>query len=216
MVYGAGNRLRHFTILRENAMNKIAINEKISYIPCSDDPLSADIGIIREGQDTWLYDVGSTADRIRELTGSYRVVLSHFHQDHTGNVQRLDIQKLYVSRETQRHVGMGVVVDKDIRIGQLHLFPLPSSHCKGCLGLEVDETYAFVGDALYSKFREGCCVFNAQLVREEIAVLENLKAPYLLVSHFEGMVRRREEVIAELKEVYSLRVDNSAEILLKP
>ena len=197
-------------------MNKIAINEKISYIPCSENPLSADIGIIREGKDTWLYDVGSAADRIRELTGSYHVVLSHFHQDHTGNLQWVNIRKLYVSRETQRHLGMGAVVDADIRIGRMHLFPLPSSHCKGCLGMEVDESYAFIGDALYSKFRDGCYVFNAQLVREEIAVLKKLKAPDLLVSHYAGMVRRREEVIAELEEVYSLRVGNSPEILVKP
>ncbi len=197
-------------------MDEMIINDKIRYIPCSENPLSADIGIIREGADTWLYDVGSVTDHIRDLTGSYHVVLSHFHQDHTGNLHRLNLQKLYVSRETQHHVGMGEVVDADIRIGALHLFPLPSSHCKGCLGLEVDETYAFVGDALYSKFRDGCYVFNAQLVREEIAVLKKLKAAYLLVSHFEGMVRCREEVIGELEEVYSLRAGNSPEILVKP
>lgn len=197
-------------------MPDMVINDKISYISCSENPLSADIGIIREGADTWLYDVGGDADRICELTGSYHVVLSHFHQDHTGNLQRLNIHELYVSRETKRHVGMGTVVAGDLRIGSLHLFPLPSSHCKGCLGLEVDETYAFVGDALYSKFRDGCYVFNTQLVREEIAALKKLKAPYLLVSHFEGLVRRREEVIGELEEVYSLRVGNSPEILVKP
>ena len=30
-------------------MKEIAINEKISYIACSENPLSADIGIIQEG-----------------------------------------------------------------------------------------------------------------------------------------------------------------------
>lgn len=196
-------------------MNEIAINGKISYIPCSDDPLSAEIGIIREGEDTWLYDVGGDERAVAELTGSYRVVLSHFHQDHTGNIERLNIKALYVSNETKRHVGMGTVVDQDIWIGNLHIFPLPSSHCKGCLGLEVDETYAFVGDALYSRFRDGCYIFNAQLVKEEIAVLKKLKAPYLLVSHFDGLVRPREAVIAELEEVYALRVQNCAEIKIK-
>lgn len=197
-------------------MREIVINDRISFIPCSESPLSADIGIIRGDEDTWLYDVGSDPDRIRELIGNYRVVLSHFHRDHTGNLQRLNIHELYVSGETRRHVGMGTVVAGDLRIGSLRLFPLPSSHCKGCLGLEVDETYAFVGDALYSRFRDGYYVFNAQLVREEIAVLKKLKAPYLLVSHFSGLVRRREEVIAELEEVYSLRGGNSPEILVKP
>ena len=149
------------------------------------------------------------------MTGNYNVVLSHFHQDHTGNIGKLNIKEAFVSPETKRHVQMGTVADKDIYIGNLHIFPLPSSHCKGCLGLEVDETYAFVGDALYSKARDGYYIFNAQLVKEEIAVLKQLKAPYLLVSHFKGMVRRRDEVIAQLEELYRSRDKNSPEIKLK-
>ena len=196
-------------------MKENVINEKISYIECSDDPLSADIGIIRDGDAVWLYDVGSDERAISELTGNYNVVLSHFHQDHTGNIGKLNIKEAFVSDETKRHVQMGTVADKDIYIGNLHIFPLPSSHCEGCLGLEVDETYAFVGDALYSKFRDGYFIFNTQLVKDEIAVLKRLKAPYLLVSHFKGMVRRRDEVIAELEELYSLRVGNRSEIRVK-
>ena len=34
-------------------MKENIINEKISYIECSDDPLSADIGIIRDGDAVW-------------------------------------------------------------------------------------------------------------------------------------------------------------------
>ena len=196
-------------------MKEIVINEKISYIECSDDPLSADIGIIRDGDAVWLYDVGGDERAITELTGNYNVVLSHFHQDHTGNMGKLHIKDAFVSDETKRHVQMGTVADRDVFIGNLHIFPLPSSHCKGCLGLEVDETYAFVGDALYSKFRDGYYIFNTQFVKDEIAVLKRLKAPYLLVSHFKGMVRRRDEVIAELEELYSLRVGNRSEIRVK-
>lgn len=200
---------------KEANVKEIVINEKISYIECSDDPLSADIGIIRNGDAVWLYDVGSDERAISELTGNYNVVLSHFHQDHTGNIGKLNIKEAFVSHETKRHVQMGTVADRDIYIDNLHIFPLPSSHCKGCLGLEVDETYAFVGDALYSKFRDGYYIFNAQLVKEEIAVLKKLKAPYLLVSHFKGMVRRRNEVIAELEELYHYRDKNSSEIKVK-
>lgn len=196
-------------------MKENIINEKISYIECSDDPLSADIGIIRDGDAVWLYDVGSDERAISELTGNYNVVLSHFHQDHTGNIGKLNIKEAFVSPETKRHVQMGTVADKDIFVGNLHIFPLPSSHCKGCLGLEVDETYAFVGDALYSKFRDGYYIFNAQLVKDAIAVLKKLKAPYLLVSHFKGLVRCRDEVIAELTELYQHRGKNSQEIKVK-
>lgn len=196
-------------------MKENIINGKISYIECSDDPLSADIGIIRNGDATWLYDVGSDERVIAGLTGNYKVVLSHFHQDHTGNIEKLSIGEAFVSHETKRHVRMGTVVDKDIFMDNLHIFPLPSSHCKGSLGLEVDETYAFVGDALYSRSRDGYYIFNVQLLKDEIAVLKKLKAPYLLVSHLKGMVRRRDEVIAELEELYDQRDKNSSEIRLK-
>ena len=196
-------------------MKENIINEKISYIECSEDPLSADIGIIRDGDAVWLYDVGSDERAITELTGKYNVVLSHFHQDHTGNIGKIAVKEAFVSDETTHHIKMGTVADRDIYIGNLHIFPLPSSHCKGCLGLEVDETYAFVGDALYSKFRDGYYIFNAQLVKDEIAVLQNLKAPYLLVSHLKGLVRRRDEVIAELTELYQHRDKNSPEIKIK-
>lgn len=200
---------------KEVNVKEIVINEKISYIECSDDPLSADIGIIRNGDAVWLYDVGSDERAISELTGNYNVVLSHFHQDHTGNIGKLNIQKAFVSHETNRHVQMGTIADKDIYIGNLHIFPLPSSHCKGCLGLEVDESYAFVGDALYSKFRDGYYIFNAQLLKDAITVLKTLKAPFLLVSHLKGMVRRRDEVIAELEDLYHSREKTSREIKVK-
>ena len=196
-------------------MKEIIINEKVSYIECSEDPLSADIGIIRDGDAVWLYDVGSDERAITELTGNYNVVLSHFHQDHTGNIGKITVKEAFVSDETKRHVQMGTVADRDVYIGNLHIFPLPSSHCKGCLGLEVDEAYAFVGDALYSKFRDGYYIFNTQLVKDEIAVLKSLKAPYLLVSHFKGLIRRRDEVIAELEELYQHRDKNSPEIKIK-
>ena len=115
-------------------MKTCRISDSISYIPATEDPLSADIGIIRDGTEIWLYDVGNDPQAIACLTGKYNVVLSHFHKDHTGNLQKLHIQNLYISGETQRHTGIGTVVNGDLYFGALHLFPLPSSHCKGCLG----------------------------------------------------------------------------------
>ena len=40
-------------------MDTIRISDAISYIEASDDPLCADIGIIRRDGGTWLYDVGN-------------------------------------------------------------------------------------------------------------------------------------------------------------
>lgn len=193
-------------------MNEIKINEKISYIAASDDPLSADIGIIRDNGAVWLFDVGNGKKCIAELDGSYHVVLSHFHQDHIGNIDKIQAKEIYASKVTYDHVHKGTVVSDDLHIGSLHIFPLPSSHTGGCLGLEVDNTYAFVGDALYSKVKNGNYVYNAQLLKDEIEVLKKLQARFLLVSHYAGLIRKREDVIAELETIYSLRDKNNSEI----
>lgn len=195
-------------------MKEIRITDTISYLPASDNPLCADIGIIRDGSRTWLYDVGNGEDNIAGLDGCYRVVLSHFHQDHTGNIGRIQTEDVYVSRETFAHVQTGAIVESDISIGNLHIFPIPSSHVKGCLGLEIDGTYAFVGDATYSKAKNGCYIYNAQLLQAEIALLKKLQAPYLLVSHFPGLLRDRATVLAELEEIYAMRTPNEAEIFV--
>ena len=196
-------------------MKEIVITDKISYVECTEDPLSADIGIIRDGEEIWLYDVGNDVRNLEGLSGQYNIVLSHFHQDHVGSIEKLGIKKLYVSKETQKHIApAGMIVEEDMYVGSLHIFPLRSSHAKGSLGLEVDGIYAFVGDALYCKAKNGKYCYNAQLLREEIDKLKELKATYLLASHHPGLVRKKDEVVAELEEIYAKRVQGSPEIFL--
>lgn len=195
-------------------MNEIRISEKISYIECSEDPLSADIGIIRDNGITWLYDVGNGEKNLPVLTGRCNIVLSHFHQDHTGNLDRIPCGELFVSRETFRHTHRGTIVSENVSHGGLTIFPLPSSHAKGCLGLEVDHTYAFVGDALYCKVADDCRIYNTQLLHDEIAVLKSLQVPFLLSSHLKGLIRKTDDVIRELEAIYSQRTRNDPEIRL--
>ena len=193
-------------------MNRKIINERISYIEATDEPLSADIGIIRCIDAEWLYDVGNDERSLAGLKGQYNVVLSHFHQDHTGCLDKVRTGELYVSGETFRHTGRGIIVNGELTIGDLRIFQIPSSHTKGCLGLEIGNEYAFVGDALYCKVKDGYYVYNAQLLKDEIEVLKKMKAPKLLVSHFRGLVRPKDEAIAALEEIYSLREKNSPDI----
>ena len=193
-------------------MALISIDDTIQVIEATEDPLSADIGIVRDRDRIWLYDVGSRPEAVAELTGEYRVVLSHFHADHVGNLDRIKTAALYVSDQSFAHVGRGTILRQAQSFGEIRVFPLPSSHAKGCLGMEVGGKYAFVGDALYSRLREGCYVFNAQLLQEEIAVLSRLQAPWLLVSHFKGLIREREAVLRELEALYGLRDRNRPEI----
>ena len=190
-------------------MNEIIINERISYIEATEEPLSADIGIIRCGDTEWLYDVGNDERSLAGLDGQYNVVLSHFHQDHTGSLDKIRVGELYVSGATFRHTGWGTVVNGELTIGDLRIFQIPSSHTKGCLGLEIGNEYALVGDALYCKAKDGHYVYNAQLLKDEIEVLKRLKASKLLVSHFKGLVRTKDEVIAELEQIYSKKEKNN-------
>lgn len=190
------------------------INDRISYIEATDAPLSADIGVIRGKSGTWLYDVGNDGKSILPLRGKYNVVLSHFHLDHVGNIDRVNIDQLYVSKFTHAHVGKGTIVAGDVYADDLHIFPLPSSHAKGCLGLEVGD-HAFVGDAFYSKANAQYYIYNAQLLKAEIEVLKKLKARYLLVSHLAGLVKSREEAICELEAIYAQRDKLSSEIFVK-
>ncbi len=198
--------------MRDIQMDLIRINDRISYIETTDDPLCADIGIIKAGDETWLFDVGNGEKNVADLKDDYNIVLSHFHADHVGNLDKVSAKSLYVSNETFKHVGRGTIVREDVTVGDIHIFPLPSSHVKGGLGLEVDETYAFVGDGLYSKVKDGFYIYNSQMVKEEIDVLEKLKAPFLLVSHLKGLVREKADAIEELKKIYSFRDKNSSEI----
>lgn len=196
-------------------MSFITINERIGYIEASDNPLSADIGVIRDGVDAWLYDVGNGEKNLSGLTGDYHIVLSHFHADHTGNIGRVGAKSLYVSKETYAHVHQGTIVQRDMRLGDMHIFPLPSSHAKGCLGLEVGESYAFVGDALYCRAKDGFFLYNAQLLKDEITVLSALRSPYLLVSHCKGLIRKKADVLDELHAIYALREKDAPEIKIK-
>ena len=200
---------------------EIKINDKISYIEANDNPLSADIGIIKANDFTYLFDVGNGFKNIDTLKETYNVILSHFHLDHIGNINLLKINKLYCSKETYKHLPREVsekceviIVDNELIIDNLRIFVIPSSHAKGCLGLEIDETYTFLGDATYCNFKNNHLSYNAQLLNEEINVLKKLKSKYLLISHYNGLIRNKEDVIKELEVIYSSRERNNPYIIV--
>ncbi len=202
-------------------MNEILVNKRIRYIEAADNPLSADIGIVKGENASWLYDVGNGDASISGLNGNYNVVLSHFHTDHIGNIDKIRVKELYLSKETYEYLPKATavacsihIVTEPIHVGNLHIFPLPSSHAKGSLGLEIDGTYAFVGDALYCMTKNKNYVYNTQLLKEEIDVLKSLSSPFVLVSHFKGFIRKKEDVLQELETIYEMRVKGCSEIVL--
>lgn len=189
----------------------LSLDSGIRYLKSTADPLSADIGLIRGKDHLWLFDVGAGAqalERLQALPQKPCVVLSHFHPDHMGNLDKLDWEALYLGRYTFQKTGFGTVVRKPLTISdgiQLTIFPIPSSHAKGSLGLEVNETYAFLGDAVYSSEKQERTVYNATLLKDTIASLRTLRAPYFLLSHAEPFVQKKEEVLAMLEDIYAQR-----------
>lgn len=184
------------------------IIEQISYIPAIESPLSADIGIVRCDDGVWVFDVGSSEEAaavVNALPGEKNVVLSHFHPDHAGNIEGITYDALYAGAFTCRRLGIGTTVDEHLYFKNgVHLFPLPSSHAKGCIGMEFGD-YAFLGDATYSTLKSGQIAYNAGLLQEMIAVLKALQADRFLLSHSEPFVRPKAEVVAQLEEIYFLR-----------
>ena len=188
----------------------IKICDRISYIKASEEPLSADVGIIEGDKCVWLFDVGCSDDAAEEINGiekPKKAVISHFHPDHMGNLERVGIAEVYLGANTFKYTKCGTVVDKDFFIDdgvKIHIFPLPSSHAKGSVGMEIGE-YAFLGDGTYATMKQGKVCYNASVLKEEITVLKSLSAKYFLLSHDEKFIRNREEVITELEEIYSKR-----------
>lgn len=199
---------------------RLAITDRISYWKASQKPLSADIGVIEGARNIWIFDVGSSeeaAERIQALPADKKVVLSHFHQDHMGNLERVKYQELYQGANTYRYTKGGEIVHGDLWLEDgltLHLFELPSSHAKGCVGMEIDGEYAFLGDGTYCMIKQGRPAYNANLLRDEIRVLERLKAKYFLLSHDETFVRDREEILEELKQIYAKREPENSYIFV--
>ncbi len=195
----------------------LRISNRISYFPALEEPLSADVGIVEGSTYTWLFDLGPHASAIRDLRAlnpakPFCLALSHFHQDHIAGWDQLNLQDLYVGKHTFKYTHCGTVVDSDLYIDdgvKLHFFPLPSSHAKGSLGLEVDETYAFLGDGIYPMQKDDRSVYNANLLADQLRILRALKAKYFLLSHDEPFVHRKEDVLSELEAVYAKRQSQS-------
>lgn len=193
-----------------------ALTQRISYFPAASDPLSADIGMIRGDAFTWFFDVGSSdaaADFIQGSDAPHKIILSHFHADHTRNLSRVTYSQLYCGDFTYSKFHKGTVIREPLTIidgVKLTLFPIASPHSKGAIGLEVDDAYAFLGDALYGADKKGRMAYNITKLKEMITTLEGLKASRFLISHDPVYVRSRQAVIAELKALYAMRKPGEA------
>ena len=195
------------------------LTDKIGYYPAREQPLSAEVAVIAWDSGWWIFDAGAAEDvaaAVRALPGERRLIISHFHQDHMACREQMLCREIYASPHTLRYTGRGTPVTEPLILRDgvtLRLFPLPSSHARGCLGLET-EGFALLGDGLYACVKQGRRAYNASVLAETLRTLKGLQADQLLLSHDFSHVRSRAEVMAELESVYARRKPGEPYILL--
>ncbi|MCQ2578264.1 MAG: MBL fold metallo-hydrolase [Treponema sp.] len=189
----------------------IKITDKISYLPSSRNPISCEVVFIKGDGCTWIFDTGLTkeaAHYINQVEGPKKVVISHWHPDHTLNLAKIKYDELYVSRHTKKYTWRGTVLESDTDFGDVKVIVLPSSHAKGCLCLLAGD-YAFMGDGTYSKERKGNHTYNVQLLQAEIEVLEKIPCRYVCLDHDPVFVQERKDLINLHKTIYSRRTEGN-------
>ena len=194
------------------------ISDIISYLPADSNPLSADVGIVHGKQYEWIFDVGSndvSLKLIGDISRDKRIIISHFHEDHMGNLGRMEGGEIYCGDYTFTKLKRGTVVTEPLIFldgEEITVFPMPSAHSKGAVGLKINGEYAFIGDAVYGAPKNGREVYNVNILKDMTIFLEKLSVQQLLLSHEQGLVRPKDQVVAELKALYSLRKPGEAYI----
>lgn len=187
----------------------IEVTKDISFIKATKEPLSADVAFIKAGNETWIYDCGAddyTAQVINEITGVKNVVLSHFHPDHTQNINRITCDKIYGGKNTAGYFALTDVITESVDFGQVQLIPVQSSHAKGCVALKAGE-YLFLGDTTYAAYKNNQRCYNAQKLKQTLETLKSIDAKYFCLSHDRMFVRPKDSVIMLLEHIYGKTPD---------
>lgn len=201
------------------------ISDRLSYLTATEHPLSANVVLVEGDMFLWIYDVGNhpavlefLLEKSKQTGKEIRVILSHFHPDHIANLPRISWTEIYQGKNTFRYTKTGTVIEEEIWFQdgsvKLHLFPIPSSHAKGSLALEVDETWCFLGDAAYATQKNGQTVYNAERLLAEIRVLKNVQAPWFFLSHSEPFRQKKEDVLEWMEAIYAKRKQGEAYIFV--
>ncbi|WP_026653646.1 MBL fold metallo-hydrolase [Butyrivibrio proteoclasticus] len=197
------------------------INDVISFLPCSENPLSADVYVIKGAEYSYIVDVGS-CDEAYNIVSSFdrkKIIITHFHDDHMKNLARIRVrdEDLYIGDHTRKVLEApvyreledkkGTVVTEMVEIQDgvnIKIYPVPNSHAKGSLLVTVNDEYLILGDSYYCSAKG----YNVSLLHDEIRLLKEISFDRVIMSHSEE-IRGRDEVIAELESYYDRREKNS-------
>ena len=106
----------------KRTIERISITESVSYIKAFDNPLSADV-ILVEGQEyLYVFDVGNNeqvAEYINAIPKKKRIILSHFHADHMGNIGRINWETVFFGTNTEKYFQQYIANYTVLRFAEL-------------------------------------------------------------------------------------------------
>ncbi len=179
----------------------------MSFLPASDEPLSADVYFVNGKEYNYIVDVGSCAEALNLVseTDRKRVILTHFHEDHTWNIRNLELddKDLYVGNYTAKTINRGTVVREKVTFTDgplIEVIPMPSSHAKGCLSVLINREILLMGDSYYN-CQKG---YNVSLLYDQIRLLKELEFETAIMSHDERHHSKR-KIIRLLESYYACR-----------
>jgi len=195
----------------------LKITNNIEYLPSSNEPLSADVYVIRGAKNNYIIDTGSNDEAFKIIEGIKNkiIIITHFHADHIGNLSRIDIPdaNLYVGKYTKDYCKCGTKILDSITIedgANIRISAIPSSHAKGSLAITVDNKWLFLGDSYYCSVKG----YNVSLLHDEIEFLKNEPFEYAILSHDKNRYSKK-EILDNLKAIYSSRSKNEPYIKLE-
>ena len=181
------------------------IGGKIKCILASEEPLSADVYYIRGDQYAYIFDVGNNDEsllHIKRVEKDKIIILSHYHEDHVGNIKDVDYHRLYVGRKTREAIETGTIVKSRITIDdgvKIEIIPCPSPHTDGSLIMSVDNEYTLIADLYFTR-----PPFDKVKALRMLETVQSLDTKYFVISHLkEKKVVPKDELIAELKDYFN-------------
>ena len=176
------------------------IGKRIKYLPATNDPLSADVYLIDGDKCCYIYDVGNNENSlqyINQLGKEKAIILSHYHKDHTGNIEGVHHRDLYVGKETYEVVGKGIIVEDMLTINdgvKIDVIHCTSPHTDGSLIITVDNEYTLIADLYFTR-----PPFDKDKAMKMIESLRDIDTKYFVISHQE-----EEKVISKDKMIATL------------
>lgn len=172
-----------------------------------DEPLSSDAFIIEGDTRYYVFDVGASDaayEAIAALDKPVTVILSHFHRDHTANLNRLTPAEILLGARTRKQLGVGTLVDVPLVLRDgvtIDVRPCVSPHAPGCLIATVDGAFTLIGDLHYARSGTGQGEAKGML-----NALKALDTKCFLVSHRVGSpIVEKNALLDEIRVYFGIK-----------